>query len=59
MLLAIVSFGISRAVGNLAGGLLAGWMGRGNVFLVCSALCVVTLIVHVLAHRVPKNPVAR
>ena len=58
MLLAIVSFGISRAVGNLAGGLLAGWMGRGNVFLVCSALCVVTLIVHLIAHKSPKNPVA-
>ena len=59
MLLAIVSFGISRAFGNLAGGLLAGWMGRGNVFLACSALCVVTLVIHVLSHRSRKNPVAR
>ena len=57
-ILMIVSFGISRAFGNLAGGLLAGWMGRGNVFLACSALCVVTLVVHLIAHKSAKNPVA-
>lgn len=45
MLLAIVSFGIARAFGNLAGGLLAGWMGRQNVFLLCAGVCVVTLAV--------------
>ena len=45
MLLAIVSFGISRAVGNLGGGLLAGWMGRQNVFFVCAAVCAVTLLI--------------
>ena len=45
MLLAIVSFGIARAFGNLAGGLLAGWMGRGNVFFACSAVCLLTLLV--------------
>ena len=45
MLLAIVSFGISRAFGNLAGGLLAGWMGRGNVFFACAAVCLLTLLV--------------
>ena len=44
-LLAIVSFGISRAVGNLGGGLLAGWMGRQNVFFVCAAVCAVTLLI--------------
>jgi len=43
MLLAIVSFGVSRAFGNLAGGLLAGWMGRRNVFLACAGVCAATL----------------
>ena len=51
MLLAIVSFGIARAFGNLAGGLLAGWMGRQNVFLGCAALCALTLIVHGILHK--------
>lgn len=45
MLLAIVSFGIARAFGNLAGGLLAGWLGRQNVFLGCAGVCVITLAV--------------
>lgn len=45
MLLAIVSFGIARAFGNLAGGLLAGWMGRQQVFLVCAGICGTTLLV--------------
>ena len=45
MLLAIVSFGIARATGNLLGGLLAGWMGRQNVFFVCAGICAATLIV--------------
>lgn len=45
MLLAIVSFGIARAFGNLAGGLLAGWMGRQNVFLACAGVCAATLAV--------------
>ena len=45
MLLAIVSFGIARAAGNLGGGLLAGLMGRQNVFFVCAAVCAVTLLV--------------
>ena len=40
MLLAVVRFGVARAFGNLAGGLLAGWLGRQNVFLACAGLCV-------------------
>lgn len=45
MLLAIFSFGIPRAFGNLAGGLLAGWLGRQNVFFICAALCALTLLI--------------
>lgn len=51
MLLAIVSFGIARAFGNLAGGLLAGWMGRQNVFLLCAGVCVLTLAASLLRGR--------
>lgn len=51
MLLAIVSFGIARAFGNLAGGLLAGWMGRQNVFLACAGVCAVTLAVSMARER--------
>lgn len=51
MLLAIVSFGIARAFGNLAGGLLAGWMGRQNVFLACAAVCVVTLVINLMGTK--------
>ena len=43
MLLAVVSFGVARAFGNLAGGLLAGGLGRQNVFLACAGLCVIAL----------------
>ena len=43
MLLAIVSFGVARAFGNLAGGLLAGGLGRQNVFLACAGICVAAL----------------
>ena len=45
MLLAIFSFGIPRAFGNLAGGLLADWLGRQNVFFFCAAICVLTLLI--------------
>ena len=51
MLLAIVSFGIARAFGNLAGGFLAGWMGRQNVFLACAGICVITLAVSLMRRR--------
>ncbi len=44
MLLAVVSFGIARAVGNLGGGLLADWMGRQNVFYLCSAMCLLAFV---------------
>ena len=39
MLLAIVSFGISRTVGNFGGGLLADLIGRQNVFFACAGIC--------------------
>ena len=45
MLLAIVSFGIARALGNLGGGLLADRMGRQDVFFLCAGICAVTLAV--------------
>ena len=45
MLLSIVTFGIARVAGNLGGGLLAGWLGRGRVFFICSAICLLTLLV--------------
>ncbi len=43
MLLAIVSFGVARAAGNLGGGLLAECIGRQQVFFVCAAICAATL----------------
>lgn len=45
MLLAVVSYGLARAAGNLLGGLLAGAFGRQNVFYLTAALCLTTLIV--------------
>jgi len=44
MLLAVGSFGISRAIGNLGGGLLADAMGRQTVFLICAGVCFIALI---------------
>jgi len=45
MLLAMVSYGLARAVGNLGGGLLADFFGRQNVFFLLAAVCVATLVV--------------
>lgn len=45
MLLAVVSYGLARAAGNLLGGLLAGAMGRQNVFFLTAGMCLATLIV--------------
>jgi len=57
MLLAIVSFGIARTVGNLGGGFLADAMGRQNVFFVCSGICLVILCIFVpgFFRRPPLN----
>jgi PPP family 3-phenylpropionic acid transporter len=44
MLLAVVSFGISRAIGNLGGGLLSEAIGMQNVYFYCAAICVLSLI---------------
>ena len=55
MLLAIVSFGIARAFGNLAGGLLAGWLGRQNVFLGCAGVCVAALAIRLPNHNSQKR----
>ena len=38
ILLAIPSFGIARAVGNLGGVLLADAMGRQQVFYICAGI---------------------
>ena len=45
MLLAVVSFGIARVVGNLGGGLLADAMGRQNVFFITAGICLLTLCI--------------
>ena len=45
MLLAMVSYGLARAVGNLGGGLLADAFGRQNVFFLLAAVCAVTLVI--------------
>ena len=45
MLLAMVSYGLARAAGNLGGGLLADAFGRQNVFYLLAAVCAVTLII--------------
>jgi len=53
MLLAIFTFGIARAFGNLAGGLLADVLRRQNVFFLCAAVCALTLVFG--GHRVAKD----
>ena len=55
MLLAIVSFGIARAFGNLAGGLLAGWLGRQNVFLGCAGVCIAALAIRLPNQHLPRQ----
>ena len=45
MLLAVVSFGIARVIGNFGGGMLADAMGMQNVFFVSAAICLVTFLV--------------
>lgn len=45
MALAVVSYGLARAAGNLGGGLLAGAMGMQNVFYLMAAICVGALAV--------------
>mgnify|MGYP004473470691 CR=1 FL=1 len=44
MLLAMVSYGFARAVGNLAGGVLADAFGRQNVFFLSAGVCALALI---------------
>ena len=51
MLLAIVSFGVARAVGNLGGGLLADVLGYQRVFFVCAGICSATLGLSLLSRR--------
>lgn len=55
MLLAIVSFGVARAFGNLALGLLAGRMGRQNVFLACAGICLAALCLARPAAKIVNN----
>lgn len=43
MLLAVVSFGISRVIGNLGGGFLADALGMRGVYYIAAAICFVTL----------------
>ena len=45
MLLAMVSYGLARAAGNLGGGLLANAFGQQNVFFLTAAICAVTLVI--------------
>jgi len=45
MLLAVVSFGIARVIGNFGGGLLADAMGYQKVFIVSAVICAVTFAV--------------
>ena len=45
MLLAVVSFGIARVIGNFGGGLLADAMGYQNVFFVSAVITVVTFLI--------------
>ncbi len=44
MLLAVVSIGISRAIGNLGGGLLADAMGLQKVYIISTAICLVSFV---------------
>jgi len=45
MLLAMISYGVARTVGNLGGGLLANMFGQQNVFFLTAGICAVTLAV--------------
>ena len=45
MLLAVVSFGIARVIGNFGGGLLADRMGMQKVFFISAAVCAATFLV--------------
>ena len=45
MLLAVISYGVARAVGNLGGGLLADAMGQQNVFYLTAGICALSLAV--------------
>ena len=45
MLLAVVSFGLARAFGNLGGGLLAHAFGQQNVFYLTSAVCALAFLI--------------
>ena len=45
MLLAVVSFGIARVIGNFGGGMLADAIGMQNVFFVSAAITIVTFLV--------------
>ena len=42
ILLNMVSFGASRALGNFAGGLLAERFGTSAAFLVCAGVCLIS-----------------
>ncbi len=55
MLLAVVSYGIARAAGNLLGGLLADVMGRQNVFCLTAAICLIDLIIFAPKFLKKKN----
>jgi PPP family 3-phenylpropionic acid transporter len=45
MLLAVVSFGIARVIGNFGGGLLSDALGMQNVFYVSAAITAVSLLI--------------
>ena len=55
MLLAMVIFGLARAAGNLGGGVLAGALGRQNVFFLTSVICAGTLLIFA-PQFLRKNP---
>jgi len=45
MLLAVVSFGIARVIGNFGGGMLADAIGMQNVFFVSAAITIATFLI--------------
>lgn len=57
MLLAVVSFGIARVIGNFGGGLLADAIGMQKVFFVSAGICVVTSLIFApyYIRRAPMN----
>ena len=55
-LLCLFSFGVARVLGNLLGGLAAGWLGMQKGFLLCSGICLLSLLLYPRKADALQNP---